>query len=343
MVQWWCTQKGKMATIQKRSGKWRVLIRRKFTKTLCKTFVLKEDADKFARETESKIDKGFLVSYEEAQKTKFGELLERYRMEITSKKKSNETEDYKIKYLQTLPIADTYLISITPTKIAKLRDYLLTDRKPGTVNKYLAFISNAWNVARKEWGINLPDNPVSLIKKPVVKDRRDRILTPDEYKRILDACSLSKLYSMKGMVIFAYTTGARYGEILKLQKKDVDFIKPTAILRDTKNNEDRVLPLTEEAMKVLKEQPLTTSGHFFQSSNDKFKHYWGKARLIAGVENFRFHDLRACALTNFFLPPYNFSIPMVAKISGHKSWKELERYERMKPDVIVSEFKKIKM
>ena len=156
-----------MATFEKRSGKWRVLIRRKFTKTISKTFVTKEDADKYARETEAKIDKGFLVSYEEAQKTKFGELLERYRLEITSKKKSNETEDYKIKYLQTLPIADILLISITPTKIAKLRDALLAERKPGTVCKYLAFISNAWNIARKEWGITLPDNPVSLMQYPI--------------------------------------------------------------------------------------------------------------------------------------------------------------------------------
>ena len=129
-----------MATFEKRSGRWRVLIRRKFHKAISKTFVTKEDAEKYARETEAKIDKGFLVSYEEAQKTKFGELLERYRLEITSKKKSNETEDYKIKYLRTLPIADTLLISVTPTKIAKLRDQLLTDRQPSTVNKYLAFI-----------------------------------------------------------------------------------------------------------------------------------------------------------------------------------------------------------
>ena len=116
--------------MEKRSGKWRVLIRRKFTKTISKTFVTKEDADKYALEIEAQIDKGFLVSYEEAQKTKMGELLERYRLEITSKKKSNETEDYKIKYLQTLPIADSYLISITPTKIAKLRDQLGLTRKP---------------------------------------------------------------------------------------------------------------------------------------------------------------------------------------------------------------------
>ena len=331
-----------MSTIRKRKGKWFVEIRKKYFKPIRKTFEYKFDAEKYAREKQAEIDKGFLVSYEQAQSTKLSELLERYRTEITSKKKGATVEDFKIKYLQTLPIADNYLISVTPTKIAKLRDALLADRKPGTVCKYLAFISNCWNVARKEWGINLPDNPVSMIRKPIVKDRRDRILTLEEYEKLLHACSLSKLYSMKGMVIFAYTTSARYGEILKLQKKDVDFIKRTAILRDTKNDEDRVLPLTEEAMKVLKEQPLTTSGHFFQASNDKFKHYWNKAKLIAGVENFRFHDLRACALTNFFLPPYNFSIPMVAKISGHKSWKELERYERMKPNAVVDQFIKLK-
>ena len=152
---------------------------------------MKEDAEKYARETEGKIDKGFLVSYEEAQKTKFSELLERYRLEITSKKKGAEVEDYKIKYLQTLPICDHYLISITPTKIAKLRDSLLVDRKPGTVCKYLAFISNCWNIARKEWGINLTDNPVSLITKPSVKNRRDRILT-DAEPRSLKVFSFKK-------------------------------------------------------------------------------------------------------------------------------------------------------
>ena len=147
---------------------------------------------------------------------------------------------------------------------------------------------------------------------------------------------------MKGMFVFACASGARYGEILKLTKQDVDYSKRTATLRDTKNGEDRVIPLTEEAIKVLKEQPLTTSGHYFQASNDKFKHYWNKAKLIADIKDFRFHDLRACAITNFFLPPYNFQIPTVAKISGHKSWKELERYERMKPNTVVDRFIKLK-
>ena len=60
-----------MATIRPMRGKWQVLIRRKFHKHLTKSFVLKSDAQKYARETEAQIDKSFLVSYEEAQKTKF--------------------------------------------------------------------------------------------------------------------------------------------------------------------------------------------------------------------------------------------------------------------------------
>ena len=135
-----------MACIRKHYGKWQVLVRKKFAKPIVKSFVSKIAAKKYARETEPKIDKGFLVSYEEAQKTKLGELLERYRKEITTKKKSAVVEDYKIKFLQTLSISDNYLISITPTKISKLRDSLLADRKPGTVCKYLAFIHLCHNL-----------------------------------------------------------------------------------------------------------------------------------------------------------------------------------------------------
>ena len=106
-----------MAYIRRKRKKWQVLIRKRFVKNIAKTFVLKEHAERYARETEAQIDKGIFVTYEEAQKTKLSELLERYRTEITSKKKSAVVEDYKIKYLQTLPICDNYLISITPTKM----------------------------------------------------------------------------------------------------------------------------------------------------------------------------------------------------------------------------------
>ena len=159
-----------MACIRKHYGKWQVLIRKKFAKPITKTFVSKIAAEKYAREIESKIDQGILTTYDEAGKTTLRDLLERYRLEITAKKKGAEVEDYKIRLLQSLQISENTLLRITPTKIAKLRDTLSESRKAGTVNKYLSFISNCWNLARKEWGISLPENPVSMIYKPSVMD-----------------------------------------------------------------------------------------------------------------------------------------------------------------------------
>jgi len=216
------TDERQMATIREKRGKWQVLIRKKFAKHITKTFVYKHDAEKYAREKEAEIDKGLTVNYEEAARTTLGELLERYRVEITSKKKSPHSEDCKIKYLIKQEVSRVPLIRITPLRISKLRDELGADRAPATVLHYLSYISNAWNVAQREWCINLPQNPVSQVSKPVVKNRRERILSKAEYARLLDAASRSKFY-MKNIIIFAYETAARYGEITTLHKDNVNF------------------------------------------------------------------------------------------------------------------------
>ena len=90
-----------MAYIRRKRKKWQVLIRKRFVKNIAKTFVLKEHAERYALEIESKIDQGILTTYDEAGKTTLRDLLERYRLEITAKKKGAEVEDYKIKLLQS--------------------------------------------------------------------------------------------------------------------------------------------------------------------------------------------------------------------------------------------------
>ena len=109
-----------MSSIRKRKGKWFVEIRKKYFKPIRKTFEYKLDAEKFAREKQSEIDKGFLISFEQAQSTKLGELLERYRLEITSKKKGATVEDYKIKFLSILPIIVFRVIGVKSKFLSKL-------------------------------------------------------------------------------------------------------------------------------------------------------------------------------------------------------------------------------
>jgi integrase len=64
-----------------------------------------------------------------------------------------------------------------------------------------------------------------------VKDNRDRILSPDEYQKLLTAAERSNLNILKDMIIFAYQTAIRFSEILKLQREDVKFDQILRIFR----------------------------------------------------------------------------------------------------------------
>ena len=63
-----------------------------------------------------------------------------------------------------------------------------------------------------------------------------------------------------------------------------------------------------------------------------------QACMRASISNFRFHDLRACAITNLFLR--GWSIAEVSVVSGHKTWSELKRYTRIKPSQLVEKLNK---
>ena len=119
----------------------------------------KAEASRWAKDSELKIERGVFESLDEANRTKLKELLERYVLEVTPKKKGAIQEAFKIRKLMRSKIADHSLAMITPTKIAKFRDELLLQVKPATVNKYLGLIQVFISHAKREWGLHLPTNP----------------------------------------------------------------------------------------------------------------------------------------------------------------------------------------
>ena len=103
-----------MASYKKRSGKWSVQIRKNKSHTICKTFIAKEDAIKWARESESKIEKGLLEDLSQANAITLKELLQQYISDETVKKKSGYSEGTKINKLCREKIAQYLLAKITP-------------------------------------------------------------------------------------------------------------------------------------------------------------------------------------------------------------------------------------
>ena len=76
-----------MATIRRRNNKWQVIIRKDNFKIIYKTFFLKEDATRWARDTEVKIEQGLYQDLTLAKTTKLKDVLAQYRDRVSINKK----------------------------------------------------------------------------------------------------------------------------------------------------------------------------------------------------------------------------------------------------------------
>ena len=177
-----------------------------------------------------------------------------------------------------------------------------------------------------------------------VNNTRDITLTDEEFKKLVEEADkidirdksqnvIGKANWLPDLIIFAAATAGRYSEIVNLKRSDVDFNKRTAIFKDTKNGEDRTIPLSHEAIRILKKQPFGEK--FFNiKSRDLFKNYFNRARKNAGLPEFRFHDLRSHAIRKMLLS--NMQPIEIARISGHKTLAVLHRrYSRLQPEDLI--------
>jgi len=329
-----------MANITKlKSGKWRVQIR-SHNKYISKSFLKKAHASMWAKEIEYQLDRDQYEDFSDSARISLGDLITRYRDEITPHKKGRDTEKYKLNFILRHKIAKVKLLSLKAKHVIDFKNEISEGRAPSTINKYVHYIHTVWETAKLNWDIALPyRNPCELVKKEKVKDTIDRILSIEEYQDLLLACSTSNLAFLSDIVEFAYITAMRFGEITKLKTSNINFEKSTALLIDTKNGETRLVPLTSRALEIC--QKFRFREKLFDINRDKFRHYFEQACRRAKVKNFRFHDLRACAITNLFLN--GWSIAEVSVVSGHKTWSELKRYTRIQPDTLVSKINDVKV
>ena len=91
------------------------------SKPFHKTFISKQDAQRWARETERLIETGQFVDMSEANKTTLKQLLERYEREVSSKKRTT-TDKYLIRNILTHDFVNKPLSHVSSSDIAEFRD-----------------------------------------------------------------------------------------------------------------------------------------------------------------------------------------------------------------------------
>lgn len=342
---------------------YRVMIRLKGYPPQSATFERKTDARRWAQHTEAALREGRHFKHAEARRRTLGQLVERYAREVlpTKKTKTQGPQAGQLAWwgaqLGTYPLAE-----ITPALLADCRDRLRREpipspaktpgkagppryRGPATINRYLAVLSHAFSVAVKEWGW-LDDNPLLKVTKPKEPRGRVRFLSedslapdgsrvPGERTRLLEACRASHSRDLYPAVVLALSTGARAQEILGLRWGQIDVQRRVAVLHETKNGERRVLPLAGHALELLEKRaevrrrgtelvfPGRTDPHKPVDLRTPFQ----SALRTAGIEDFRWHDLRHSAAS--YLAMGGASLAEIAEVLGHKTLAMVKRYAHL--------------
>ena len=197
---------------------------------------------------------------------------------------------------------------------------------PATVNRLLALMKRIFSLAvREEMVLRNPCIKVSMLPE---NNERDRVITREEFDRIDK--NLPD-YAVP-IVTTAYYTGMRAGEIMKLtwdkvnlkegfiglEAEDTKTAEPrkvyiNGILRGIFSELAKVRHISHSRVFTCKGKPINNIRRSFLS-----------ACKSAGVENFRFHDLRHTFNTNMRKAGVDRSVIM--KITGHKTIAMFERY-----------------
>lgn len=161
----------------------------------------------------------------------------------------------------------------------------------GTVNRMLALVRSILKKAVNEWEWLDRMPMVRLLPEP---KRRIRYLTPEEAERLI----LELPEHLAAMVRFSLETGLRQANVTGLQWSQVDLPRKVAWIHadQAKTRRAIAVPLSDVAVTVIRQQlgkhPANVFSYRGKSVSQVNNHAWRKALKRAGIEDFRWHDLR---------------------------------------------------
>jgi len=238
-------------------------------------------------------------------RVRFRDFAEEY-MEKHSRrtKRSWPMDEHSLKHL--LPrFGDVFLSDITPRMIENYRIKREKDGvKPATINRERALLKNMFTKAIN-WDV-VRDNPAK--KVPMGKEEpRIRFLSKEEI--------------------------SQKGEILNLRWVDADFDGRAIQVKKTKNDQPREMPMTDWLFNTLwnwKQKRLDTEFVFTHNNRQPIRSLrtaFERALKRAGIEDFRFHDLRHTAASQMYMS--GLDIKFIKEIGGWKTLQMVDRYSHI--------------
>lgn len=311
-----------MATVRKLKNKNFLAEVCKNGKRKSKTFPTKIQAMAWATETEQKLSSDSFV-----QGKTLGDALTRYQNEVSPSKKSYRSEYNRINKLLRSSLSELDLADIQPHHFDDRVKSELERIRPSSVNRDLNLLSALFEQAKRwRW---VEQNPIRNVRRPKNPPPRDRRIGDDEIQKILAALGfdgknvVTKRDSIAVAFLFALETAMRQGEIWGLDWQDIYLDKRYLRLHETKNGTKRDVPLSTEAVRLLKLLNPKRSGRVFNSNQESCAVIFRRSLMIAGIRELTFHDTRHEALTRL---ARKLEVLDLARMVGHRDPRSLMIY-----------------
>ncbi|PSJ18143.1 site-specific integrase [Nitrosomonas supralitoralis] len=246
----------------------------------------------------------------------------------TQHKKTHHDDVAKINWLQQF-FRGKYLDELTRDVIAEIGELKRKDTSPATTNRLLALIRSILRRAALDWEW--------IDKPPVIKlyreaKRRVRYLNVTQATMLIQELP----QHLADMVTFSLATGLRRSNVTNLEWSQVDMQRKVAWIHGDQAKAGKPIHVTlnATAISVLTKQigkharsVFSYKGNPITQVNTKA---WYKALKRAGIEDFRWHDLRhtwASWLTQNGVP-----LNVIQEMGAWESAEMVRRYAHLAPE-----------
>lgn len=271
-----------------------------------------------------------------------GDVWEKYDEWLdTGKREPEDDRSYYRKHIKPI-FASTLISKISPFDLEKLKIKLKSqDYAPATIKHILAIIRQVINKAIL-WGMWNGENPVKKVKLPSLNNRRERFLSKEEAKNLLEAI---KKYSQQthDIALVSLHTGMRAGEIFDLRWVHLDMENGLMHIADPKSGRARKAFMTEtlkdlfQSLEFGKPEEYVFPSRFndrIDRISNSFMDAVNDLKLNEGITDRRqkviFHTLRHTFAS--WLAIQGTPILTIKELLGHQTLAMTERYSHLSPD-----------
>lgn len=256
-------------------------------------------------------------------------------------------------------LADTPLIDIKAWDIQQwVSEKSKLGRTPATISNLYNRLRAVFNRA-VEWGF-IDSHTLDNVKIPRIDNKRIRYLSISEENALLNSICMrdarlkqeyqdkygkraevivSQRYIdyLEPLIVLAMNTGMRKGEMLTLKWEHINMEDRYLTIRseNAKSKNKRTIPLNNTVYEMLSEwhQQNPESILVFEKNGSPISTYqyqWETLLKDAGIENFRFHDLRHHFASKLVMKEADLNV--VRELLGHADMKMTLRYAHLAPE-----------